>query len=365
MVMLGSFLWINYLDIRFNTAAQKAGAASENVAHQLYPAKLLTRKRGLNPVWNLGLASLVAYPVLMHGSLMQLFATPSTPFVIGQERQSAPYFGVSLPVQLLKNWPPVLERDLHTHFTIVGRTQDIHDQFDTAWANQLAAEHARPWITLQFGVFDPKQKPPLDANLPAIINGLHDQEIRAWAEAIRSYGEPVYLTILQHADRNWSLSSGVANGGIPQDVPAAWLHVQSIFRQVGANNVAWVWAAADPLHDQQYAPPSSTIDVVLQSFINYPGTQWGDSDLVLHNLAMRYPGKPVIVEASANGPAAQKAAWLIKLGQTVNNYPQVHALLYHEGGPELNATKAQIKSWSLDSDPASLNAMREVVSNLR
>jgi cellulose synthase (UDP-forming) len=365
MVMLGSFLWLNYLDIRFNTAAQKAGTTSESIAHQLYPEKLLTRKRGLNPILNLGLASLVAYPVLMHGSLTTLFATPSTPFVIGHERQTAPYFGVSLPVQLLKNWPSVLERDLHTHFTIVGRTQDIHDQFDTAWANQLAAERARPWITLQFGVFGPKQKPPLDANLPAIINGLHDQEIRAWAEAIRSYGLPVYLTILQHADRNWSLSSGVANGGIPQDVSAAWLHVQSIFRERGANNVAWVWAAADPLHDQPYAPPPSTIDAVLQSFINYPGTQWGDSDQVLHNLAMRYPGKPVIVEASANGPAAQKAAWLIKLGQTVNNYPQVHALLYHEGGPELKATKAQIKSWSLDSDPASLNAMREVVSNLR
>ncbi len=365
MVLLGSFLWLNYLDIRFNTAAQQAGATSENIAPQHYPAKLLTRKRGLNPVWNLGLATLVACPMLLHGSLTMFFSSPATPFVIGQQRQTAPYFGVSLPVQLLKNWPPVLERDLQTHFTIVGRTQDIHDHFDSDWANQLAAQHARPWITLQFGVFGPKQKPPLDANLPAIINGLHDQEIRAWAEAISSYGQPVYLTILQHADRNWSLSSGVANGGIPQDVSRAWLHVQSIFREVGANNVAWVWAAADPIHDQSYAPPASSIDAVLQSFINYPGTQWGDSDLVLHNLALRYPGKPIIVEASADGPAAQKAAWLTRLGQTVNNYPQVHALLYHEGGPELNATKAQIKSWSLDSDPASLNAMREVVNNLR
>ena len=161
--------------------------------------------------------------------------------------------------------PPVLERELGTQFFAHrAHAGVVHDQFDTHWAKQLAAQHARPWITLQFGVFGPNQKPPLDANLPAIYNGLHDPDLRRWAEDIRAYGKPVYLTILPHADRNWSLSSGVANGGIPQDVPKAWMHVQSVFRAVGANNVAWVWAPADPLHDQAYAPPASTIDAVLQ-----------------------------------------------------------------------------------------------------
>jgi cellulose synthase (UDP-forming) len=365
MVMLASFLWLNYLDIRFHAAVLQSGTTNETVANQPYPAKLLNRKRGLNPVWNLGLSALIACPMLMNVSLTMFTDGASRPFVIGQEKRATPYFGVSLPVQLLKDWPPTLEHDLGTQFAIVGRTQDIHDQFDTAWANQLAAQHARPWITLQFGVFGADHKPPLDANFPAIINGLHDQKIRAWAEAIRSYGKPVYLTIFLHADRNWSLSSGVANGGIPQDVSATWLHVQSVFRQAGANNVAWVWAPADPLHDQIYAPPASTIDAVLQSFINYPGTKWGDPDTVLRNLTMRYPKKPIIVEASASGPSAQKAEWLTKLGQAVNDFPQVHALLYHEGGPELNATKAQIKSWSLTSDPYSLAAMQKIVLNLR
>ncbi|MFL5703215.1 MAG: hypothetical protein ACJ8AG_10365, partial [Ktedonobacteraceae bacterium] len=259
---------------------------------------------------------------------------------------------------------PVLERDLGTQFSIIGRTQDIHDRFDTSWADQLAAQHARPWITLQFGVFGPHQTPPLDANLPAIINGLHDQELSRWAEDIRNYGEPVYLTVFLHADRNWSLSSGVANGGIPQDIPKAWMHVQSVFRAAGTNNVAWVWAPADPIHDQAYAPPASTIDAVLQSFINYPGTHWGDPETVLQNLVNRYPTKPIFVEASIKGPAVQKAAWLTKLGQAVNDIPQVYALLYHEGGPGLDPTSAQIESWSLASDPDSLAAMQGIVASL-
>ncbi len=368
MLMLGSFLWLNYKDIRFQLAVQRSGATDETIADQPYPSKLLKRKHGLNPVWSLGLAALVAGPILASGSLgsLTIFASDqSTPFVISQEKIAAPYFGVSFPVQLLRNRPPVLERDLDTQFSIIGRTQDIHDQFDTPWADKLAAQHARPWITLQFGVFGPNNKPPLDANLPAIINGLHDQEIRRWAEDIRDYGKPVYLTIFQHADRNWSLSSGVANGGIPQDVPKAWMHVQSVFRAVGANNVAWVWAPADPINDQVYAPPASTIDAVLQSFINYPGTKWGDPETVLQNLVQRYPTKPLFVEASADGPAAQKAAWLTKLGQAVNDVPQVYALLYHEGGPGLKLTSEQIESWSLASDPDSLAVMRRIVVSLR
>ncbi len=367
MLMLGSFLWLNFKDIRFQVAVQQSGAIDETIANRLYPSKLLKRKRGLNPMWSLGLAALVAGPILASnsvGSLTFFLSGKSTSFVIGQERIAAPYFGVSLPVQLLTNRLPVLERDLGTQFSIVGRTQDIHDQFDKSWADQLAAQHARPWITLQFGVFGPHHKPPLDANLPAIINGLHDQQLRRWAEDMRNYGKPVYLTVFLHADRNWSLSSGVANGGIPQDVPKAWMHVQSVFRAVGANNVAWVWAPADAIHDRAYAPPASTIDAVLQSFIDYPGTKWGDPETVLHDLVKRYPTKPIFVEASVDGPAAQKAAWLTKLGQAVNDDPQVYALLYHEGGPGLILTSAQIESWSLASDPDSLTVMRRIVVGL-
>jgi hypothetical protein len=128
--------------------------------------------------------------------------------------------------------------------------------------------------------------------------------------------------------------------------------------------VAWVWAPADPIHDQAYAPPASTIDAVLQSFINYPGTRWGDPETVLQNLVNRYPTKPIFVEASVNGPATQKAAWLTTLGQAVDDIPQVYALLYHEGGPELNSNSTQIESWSLASDPDSLAAMQGIVASL-
>jgi cellulose synthase/poly-beta-1,6-N-acetylglucosamine synthase-like glycosyltransferase len=363
LLLLASFLWLACQDIRLQATAQRSGA-TEITAKRPYPAKLLFRRKSLRPVLNLGLAALIASPLLFGTRLASLpvFVSAAKPFVITQQQVAARYAGVTLPVQSLRTEPPALESALGIRFSIVGRTQDITDRFDAAWAGQLAAQGARPFVVLQLGTFGPRHEPPLTASLTAIFNGVDDREITRWAAEIRDFGKPVYLAVLLQADRNWSVSSGVANGGIPEDVPRAWLHIQSIFRAVGADNVAWVWAPADPLHDQQFAPPPSTINVVLQDFINYPGTRWGNPQQVLQSLIRRYPAKPLFIEVSVSGPAAQKAAWLARLGHALDANPQVYALLYHEGGPALNPTPAQARSWSVASDPKSLAAWKRIAT---
>ena len=362
MLLLASFLWLAVKDIRVR---RRAGAA-EITSKQTYPSKLLARKNSLKPVLTLGLAALIASPILLDPQLTSLpmFASATAPFVITPQQMDARYTGVSLPVQSLRD-APSLQYDVGIPFSIIGRTQDITDQFDTAWADKLASQRARPWIVLQFGTFGANHEPTLTAGLPAIFNGVDDSALTRWAVEIRNFGKPVYLTVLLQADKNWSVSSGVANGGIPEDVSKAWMHIQSVFRAAGADNVAWVWGPADPLHDQQFAPPPSSINVVLQDFINYPGTRWRDPETVLRSLALRYPGKPLFVEVSLSGAATRKAAWLASLGQAVDDCPQVYALLYHQGGPGLNPTAAQAKSWSLASDPESLAAWQRIVTNWR
>lgn len=227
LVLLSSFLWLAVIDIRVHR--KKAVAITRR---QEYSSRLLMKKDGLRPIMNLGLAALLASPALFGARLaMQpVFTGDVTPFHISQLQTNSRYAGVSLPVQLLRSQPPTLERELDTRFSIVGRTQGISDQFDTSWANGLAAQDARPWIVLQFGSFGSDHKPTPSASLPAIFNGVDDSAIKRWAVEIRNFGRPVYLTVLLQADKNWSVSSGVANGGIPEDVPKAWIHIQSIFR---------------------------------------------------------------------------------------------------------------------------------------
>lgn len=361
MLLLGSFLWLALMDIRVH---RKEAAAITR--RQAYSSRLLMKRNSLRPVLALGSAALLASPVLLAAPLaaLPIFTSTAGQFSITRQQVDARYIGISLPVQLLKSQSPTLERELNTNFSIVGRTQDITDQFDTAWADRLADQGARPWIVLQFGDFGPDHKPTLTAGLPAIFNGVDDSAITRWATEIRDFGKPVYLTVLLQADKNWSVSSGVANGGIPEDVPKAWAHIQSIFHTVGANNVAWVWAPADPLHDRQFAPPLSTINVVLQDFINYAGTRWRDPEKALRSLVLRYPGKPLFIEVSVSGTAAEKTAWLRRLERAVDACPQVYALLYHQGGPALNPTPAQARSWSLASDPESLATWKDIVNKL-
>jgi hypothetical protein len=366
--LLGSFMWLALQDAGLAAAIGKWGAHDEIASKLSYRSRLLARvDRGV-PARNVAVAALVATPLLFANHLvgLPLFARPRVPaFVISHEPVGPPYLGVSVPTRLLATRPALLERDLGIRFSVVGRTQDIEDHFDLGWAGMLAAQGARPWITLEFGVFGRHRARPVDTSLPAIINGVHDADIARWAREIRSFGKPVYLTIFRHVDKNWSLTSAVTGGGIPEDVPRAWDHVRSVFRAVGARNVVWVWAPGDPVRDQAYAPRPSAIDAVLQSFINYPRTRWGDPRLVLRQLESRYPGKPLFVEASGAGRPEAKAAWLAELRQALDSSPQLYAFLDHEGGPDLNPTAPEIESWSLASDPLSLTATKDLIASLQ
>jgi hypothetical protein len=360
LFLLGSFLNLGLKDLRFHQAANPVAVRVEPKA---YPSRLKEREMSLRPAGNL-LAALLLACLAFVGSVFQIDTATASPFVIGPARTTVPLVGLSLPIQLLQNRPTVLAQKLDTSFSIVGRTQDVQDMFDLQWANQLAANHERPWITLEFGVFGPDGKAPLDASLPAITNGLHDSDLQRWAQSIRDYGKPVYLTILLHVDRNWAVSSAVANGGIPQDAARAWEHVQAIFKAEGAKNVAWVWAPADPAHDEAYAPPASTIDAVLLSMISYPNTRWADPTQTLQGVVARYPNKPIMVEISADGPKNQKAAWITSVGNAVAHTPDIYALIYHEGSPALNPTPADNVAWSILSDPSSALAWQHVVVSL-
>jgi cellulose synthase (UDP-forming) len=361
LLLLGSFLWLNLQDYRFQKKAQQKKVAAEQV---LYPVRLKERETGIRPAINLAI-SLALACMLFTSSLAHVDTVQPSPFVVSTHSITEPLLGLSMPAQLLTRQVPTLEQAFDTHFAIIGRTQDIYDQFDTQWANQLASQHARPWITLEFGVFGKDGKPPASASLNAIANGVQDNDLKRWAQSIRDYAQPVYLTILLHADRNWALSSGVANGGIPQDVSRAWLHVQAVFRAAGASNVAWVWAPADPAHDTAYTPPASAIDVVLLSMISYPHTQWADPTKTLQAVIKQHPNKPIIVEVSAAGNTNQKALWLEKVGTAVNSSANVYSLIYHEGSPALNPKPSDNTQWSMLSDKKSQQVLENIFTHLQ
>lgn len=378
IALLAGFLWLGIMDLRFKEAAGGRRRKLDRLAvvigsirrraripgpprialHVAGPGAALSTRpstRAIRPAF-----ALVAVLVLAFGILPQLSSRVTPDHVrlaASREPGQSPYLGLSLPHEILNTKPHALQNLLCLPFAVIGRTQEVGDSFDFAWARRLAAQNQRPWISLQFGSFDSEGKAPLYASLPAVMNGVQDANIERWARDIHTYGKTVYLTILLHVDRNWSVSSAVANGGIPQDVSRAWRHVQSIFDVAGDTNVAWVWSPADPANDQPYAPPESTIHIVLQSMIRYPDTPWPDPAAVLRSVGDRHPTTPLFVEVTAAGPPAEKAAWLEKVATAVAADPRVHALMYHEGAPDVHATASGDAQWSVESDVSSLRAM--------
>jgi cellulose synthase/poly-beta-1,6-N-acetylglucosamine synthase-like glycosyltransferase len=264
--------------------------------------------------------------------------------------------GVVVPAELLDTGAARFTRATGLEASIVGRSQEIRDAFNHAWTEGLAERGSRVWINLSFA--DDGQV-RLDSSPRAVANGVHDDDLRRWAHAIARYGRPVYLTVLQHADRNWSASSGVANGGIPQDVMPAWLHIHSVFRKAGATNVIWLWAPADPAHDRAFRPPDAAVDGVVLTMFAYPRSRWADPAVRLARVAAAHPGKPIFVEVAAAGAPKRKAAWLASVAAAAGRRSDVAALVYHQGGPATQLTGHDLAVWSVTSDKPSLDAVRD------
>ncbi len=343
--LLVAFLWLGYLDIR----------GDRGVARQ--PGPWATKAR-LRPLF-IGAALFV--PAAVGTSVYQgLQPSRARVFSIVTDKRP-PYLGVFLPADQLDVNAVSVPCVAGIHVAIVGRRQEIGDQFDAAWSRSPAMRGARPWITLLFTKDGAANRA---SSLPAIANGAHDAALERWANELAQYGKPVYLTILQQVDRNWAPSSAVAGGGIPSDSARAWLHARSIFRRQGAKNVRWVWAPADPAHDARFAPPKGTIDVALISFVNYPHTTWPGPVNAMAAVARNHPGTPLFIEFTAAGPSSEKAEWINRIRPATGGQPYVAAIVYHEGGPLTKPTRVQLAQWASDSDPASRAALRRVAAEL-
>jgi hypothetical protein len=300
--------------------------------------------------------------ILLASQVARVFNSPSPPTA----RSMVAYdghvrIGVALPGELVDRGAARFARATGLKASIVGRTQEIRDTFDHRWAEDLTRRGSRIWINLSFAN---DGRPTLDSSLRAVANGVHDADLQRWARAIARYGGPVYLTVLQQADRNWSASSGVANGGIPQDVPPAWLHVRAVFRAAGAANVIWLWAPADPADDAAYTPPNAALDGVVLTMFRFPRTRWADPAARLVRVAAAHPGKPIFVEVAAAGPPDRKAAWLASVAAAADRRSDVAALVYHEGGPATRTTARELAAWSVTSDRSSVDAVRDAWSLL-
>ena len=180
----------------------------------------------------------------------------------------------------------------------------------------------------------------------SIVDGEHDQLIRAQADAIRDLGRPVLLRMRWEMDRPnlratmWSAA----------DYIAAWKYVRTIFRRQGADNVSWVWCPTAEGFQRgdaaDFYPGDDQVDWTCVDV--YAGEQFEPIGRLMDPFlrwAAPHP-KPIIIGefgvAKAWGSAG-RAAWLRDAERTFKANAQIKAVAYFESDPAGNGPTKQFQ----------------------
>ena len=104
-----------------------------------------------------------------------------------------------------------------------------YEPFQTSFAAKAAKNGAVPLVQMN----------PEKISISAIAAGKYDGYLSAYAEAVRAYRHPVILSFGHEMNGTW-YSWGYRHTS-PTSFVAAWRHIVTLFRALGARNVTWLW----------------------------------------------------------------------------------------------------------------------------
>ncbi|MDQ4094722.1 MAG: hypothetical protein M3174_00730 [Actinomycetota bacterium] len=174
------------------------------------------------------------------------------------------------------------------------------------------------------------------ASMSEITNGSQDEIIRGHADAVRTFGKPVFLRWLWEMDaRTWQVES-------PEAFVAAWRRMHDIFDARGATNALWTWCPTawnfTTGSAQRYYPGDAYVDWICSDGYNWapgrPDAEWRSfkdifADFYAWGAARNKPlmvGETGTEERYAN----EKANWYSNVVPAMKSYPKMKALVYFD-----------------------------------
>jgi mannan endo-1,4-beta-mannosidase len=188
------------------------------------------RRGGPGLIVTIGTAIVAAAAIAVVVTLHNRSADPGRPLPVSLPPVTGGYLGV-----YAKGVPTSYNRV--TAFTsATGTSPDVimyysgwYVPFKAALAETAAKDGAAPLI----------QMDPDGISVAAIASGQYDGYLSSYAEAVRAYGHPVILSFGHEMNGNW-YSWGYTKTS-PAAFVAAWRHIVTLFRDLGAKNVTWLW----------------------------------------------------------------------------------------------------------------------------
>jgi mannan endo-1,4-beta-mannosidase len=120
--------------------------------------------------------------------------------------------------------------------TATGVTPDVVMYF-SAWYEKFRTPFAA--TAVEHGAVPLIQMEPRKANLAELAAGKYDAYLSQYAVAVKAYHHPVILSFGHEMNGFW-YSWGNRHTS-PATFVAAWRHIVTLFRDLGARNVTWLW----------------------------------------------------------------------------------------------------------------------------
>ena len=124
-----------------------------------------------------------------------------------------------------------------TAFTAATGTKPRLVPYYSGWLEPFQVGFAR--AAAKHGAVPLVQIDPAGTSLAAIAAGQYDSYLITYAKAVRSYHHPVILSFGHEMNGDW-YSWGYRRTS-PAAFVAAWRHIVTLFRALGARNITWLW----------------------------------------------------------------------------------------------------------------------------
>lgn len=189
--------------------------------------------------------------------------------------------------------------------------------FPTKFAGTVASDGAAPLV----------QMDPDSINISRIAAGHYDGYLSAYAEAVRAYHHPVILSFGHEMNGDW-YSWGYQHTS-PVAFVAAWRHVVTLFRALGANNVTWLWTVNVINDTQKGTIPRPNAWWPGSAYVNWVGIDgyylkpnWQFAPLFGPTIGdvRSFTSAPILIAETGAEPAAGQTAKLADLFAGVKAY---------------------------------------------
>jgi hypothetical protein len=219
------------------------------------------------------------------------------------------------------------------------------EPFMTRFAVTVAEHGAVPLVQID----------PTHVSLTAIASGKYDAYLSDYAAAVRSYRHPVILSFGHEMNGRW-FSWGYRHTSAVTFV-AAWRHIVTLFRALGARNVTWLWTV-NIIHSRAHLSPDPSPWWPGSSYVNWVGIDgyYYRSSYEFASLfgptivkVRRLTRDPILIAETAAAPAADQAAKITDLFRGIREYGLLGFVWFNA---------PHYLDWRLDS-PAAAAALRQ------